>query len=587
MTDSLDKNWLDFQGKLRSRIASRTWLPLFQSEEAKRGEYGHLGYVHDYVGVRSLAVHLAKREQANFDFSSLAKFNGASVWEGLYYAPAVKSDGDGAAIGIDLAICQYFPDGEGRDLYPCQDLVLALGLKREGDVWVRPHEGYAEVVRLERAANGASVSLSIRPEFLRDYLAARKMALLTQTFRERRLVVQDPAPFGLKNGDVTEDEVEDGRREVRCNAIAEGGMQGGWAVFKVGRTDEWGDDEVPAMGPETNENTISESFESPGSPASLALLSGEFRREEWVEPGAASQRIAFDPVPDDLTFITGAAGERTPSKDLYSEDVGRWLWFSPTVINDLVQRRGFSMEWYTRDTAGIRCPDGHVVHVGLNSKDLVVAYAYDIARLDEWLQRIWAGFNIPADGGVGDELHASQVKAEPAVTQAPEAHISYARDAADRAFLARWGKRLFRHHDKLDEMLAACSRFKSMDEAGFLRLAKELARVTADDIDLGSLRAIKPDADPKLGSLKLLQAVLGDLSDADKAKRMLSVLVGVYDLRLSDAHPPSSAIEAAMDLAEVRRGQSWLRRGGDLIHNVVLALLQIARLVEPETSSKV
>jgi hypothetical protein len=361
-------------------------------------------------------------------------------------------------------------------------------------------------------------------------------------------------------------------------------MHGGWAVFKVGRTDEWDDDEVPVMGPETNENTISERFESPGPPASLALVAGEFRREEWVEPAATSQRIAFDPVPDDLTFITGAAGERTPSKALRSEDVGRWLWFSPTVVNDLVQRRGFSMEWYTRDTAGIRCPDGHVVHIGLNSKDLVVAYAYDIARLEEWLQRIWAGFNIPPDGGIGDELHASQVRTEPADTQAPEAFIGFARDAADRAFLARWGRNLFRSHDKLDEMLAACSRFKSMDEAGLLRLAKELARVTADDIDIGSLRAIKPDADPKLGSLKLLQAVLGDLSDPDRAKRMISVLVGVYDLRLSDAHPPSSAIEAAMDLAEIQRGQSWLRRGGNLIHNVVSVLLRIARFVEAEAS---
>lgn len=546
----------------------------------EQGVYGHLGYVHDYVGVRSLAVHVDKRGEADFDFSALSPSDGASVWDGRYYAPGVRLDDEGQEIGIELAIHQHFPHAGGSDLYPCQDLVLALRLKREGDSWLRPDEGYAEVVKLERTPSGAPHSLSMRPEFLRDYLAARRMTLLTQTYRERRIVVRDPTPFGLEGGNVKSDEIEGGRREVRCDAIGEGGRHGGWAVFKVGRTDDWDDDEVPNLGPETDENTVSESYQSPGPPADLALLSSEFRREEWIEPGPSSQRIAFDPVPDDLTFITGAAGERTSSKALKSEEIGLWLWFSPSVVNDLVQRRGFSLEWYTRDTAAIRCADGHVVHIGLNGKDLVVAYAYDVARLDEWLQRIWAGFNVPPDGGLGRELHASQVKAEPADTKAPEGYLHLARDSVDRAFLRRWGRKLFRNHDKLDEMLAACSRFRSMDEAGFLRLAKDLARVTADNIDVSSLREIKPDADPKLGSLKLLQAVLSDLIDADEARKMLSVLVGVYDLRLSDAHPPSSAIEAAIDLAEVQRGQSWLRRGGNLIHNVVSALVRIAEVVE-------
>jgi len=401
-----------------------------------------------------------------------------------------------------------------------------------------------------------------------------------------QIVVQDPTPFGLKNGDEEREVVEGGRLEIRCDAIAEGGMQGGWAVFKVSRTDEWDDDEVPAMGPETDENTVSESYESPGPQANLAFLSSEFRREEWIEPGATSPRIAFDPVPDDLTFITGAAGERTSSKALKSEDVGRWLWFAPTVVSDLIQRRGFSLDWYTRDTAGIRCPDGHRVHIGLNGKDLVVAYAYDIARLDEWLQRIWAGYNIPPDGGIGHELHASQVKAEPAETQAPEAFLGLARDAVDDAFRARWGRGLFRKHDKLVEMLGACSRFGSMDEAGFLRLAKDLARVTADSIDIGSLREIKPDADPKFGSLKLLQSVISDIVGQEVARKMNSVLVGVYDLRLNDAHPPSSAIEAAMELAGVHSQQSWLRRGGHLIHNVVSALLRISKVVEAEAGKQ-
>jgi hypothetical protein len=77
-------------------------------------------------------------------------------------------------------------------------------------------------------------------------------------------------------------------------------------------------------------------------------------------------------------FIVETDGTRMASVDLDNEDIGRWLWFRSSVVTDLLGHRGFSLEWYTAETGGIRSTSGHVTHFGLNSSDLVTVYAYDV-----------------------------------------------------------------------------------------------------------------------------------------------------------------------------------------------------------------
>jgi hypothetical protein len=68
----------------------------------------------------------------------------------------------------------------------------------------------------------------------------------------------------------------------------------------------------------------------------------------------------------------------------------------------------------------VSCSPDCGVHFGMNRLPLINAYAKDVALLPEWQQRIWAGHNVGPEGGVSEELLASQVRAQPARTQAPE-----------------------------------------------------------------------------------------------------------------------------------------------------------------------
>ena len=122
-----------------------------------------------------------------------------------------------------------------------------------------------------------------------------------------------------------------------------------------------------------------------------------------------------------LQFITNAEGHRENKDTLIKE--GRWLWFAPSVITDIITRRGSNLQWYTAQSGAIGFLQSWNVHFGINQLDLINVYANDIAKMPDWIQQIWAGHNVSPDGKVSSELLDSQVNACPANTQAPEDYL--------------------------------------------------------------------------------------------------------------------------------------------------------------------
>ena len=201
--------------------------------------------------------------------------------------------------------------------------------------------------------------------------------------------------------------------------IHEGGHRYGEkiAVFHASRTDVDESDDIPDIsGIPTDQNIKSSSWERTFEGTRLFMVMGSLWRNEWLEPAKTSPRIRRDPLPPSVFFIVDEQGTKETKETL--ADSGRWLWFKPDVIMALAHRRGGSLAWYTGDTGAVSCsPD--CSNFGINRLSLVNVYAKDVVLLPEWQQRIWAGHNVGPEGGVSEELLASQVRAEPARTQAP------------------------------------------------------------------------------------------------------------------------------------------------------------------------
>jgi len=263
---------------------------------------------------------------------------------------------------------------------------------------------------------------------------------------------------------------------------------------------------------------------------------------------------------------------------LQDEDDPRWLWFNPKVILSLIRRRGGELKWYTQETGGVSCSPAYGVQFGINGAGLITVYASDIAKLPTWQQQIWAGFNTAPEGGVSKELLSAQMEARVAETTAPEAVLPEVLEALNATFVRRIGTPLFRKHPATADLILAVHRFRAAETGGFLALAKDLARIIADRIDAAAIqRVVPPPPRENWRSLKSLEKYLGTILPGAEARRSVAPLVGAYQLRLGDAHLPSSDLEEAYRLVRVNPASPGVEQGFWLLASVVSSLMNIDR----------
>jgi hypothetical protein len=316
-------------------------------------------------------------------------------------------------------------------------------------------------------------------------------------------------------------------------------------------------------------------------------IEGEFWRDEWIEHLGKSTRVRGDEEQNLPHFIVDTDGSRKFSAELNNEDVGRWLWFRPAIVNELLSHRGFSLEWYTAETGSIKSTSGYAIHFGINASDLITVYAYDIAKLPAWEQFLWAASNVAPEGKVSAELLASQVKAQPAGTNAVEELLFACMRLLETDFHKTFGVSLFSHEIDEAASMQTVSRFSSKDKASLLRLAKELVRIFSDRLDVRSLRKLSNHVEKdRLGSNKLLQSIVAQKVGEARAREVFAVIAGVYDMRLGDAHPTSSKIDEALKLANIDTSTSYLRQGEQLIRNFGHAVWRIGSLLFGGTEAR-
>ena len=352
-------------------------------------------------------------------------------------------------------------------------------------------------------------------------------------------------------------------------------------VMHVSRTDVNPEDDVPVLGLPTDANLQSSSWTKQSRGRKLYRILGELWRTEWLDPASQSPIVCGDRKPASVSFIIDAEGRQATADALVES--GRWLWFRPAVVPALIDRRGGSLRWYTRDTGEVACSPSYGVHFGINAMGLVNIDAKDVALLPEWQQRVWAAHNANPEGKLSVELKASQVDASPASTHAPEAILTEALGRLQTLAQAKLEITLRRQHDYVAELIPHIHRFRATDRKGLFALAKDLARITADDIDARQLQTIvaAPEGE-RWGSLKSLEKVLATKIDPAAARAMLGPLVGVYELRMADAHLPSDAVNDALLLIGVDDAAPFVMQGYQLLDAAVSAICQVGAVIEAE-----
>jgi len=584
---AMNQDWILQQKETRRTFSSATWIPLRAYYTDEQGNIQETGFVSEVFGCGSVAFppeHREVAEQLGWSEIGIGHDVQPYAYEDGYYSSIEQYQvNDKEPIGVHL-IFQHPQPVVGGELWTLNpDLVAALHLIKDGTNWVRPEENFVIVAREVIDEQGDHRLIEIKREFLIDYLAARNLTLRLSYYRQR--VENVVAIEGSAYEDLTnrQEHRDGGRFELLIRSLND--VYGGsWAMFRTWRTDVDEDEDAPVMGPESDNNTDHESSRGHRSGYEGVQVEGEFWRDEWIEHQGQSVRVRGDADNSLPQFIAETDGTRMASSNLNDEDIGRWLWFRSTIVNELLNHRGFSLKWYTAETGGIHSTSGYRVHFGINSSDLITVYANDVARLAAWEQHIWAAHNVAPDGKVSNELLAAQVRAKPATTHAVETLLFKSMRMLEEGFRQELNTDLFTHDIDDATVMKHVSRFVSRDQASLLRLAKELVRVFSDRLDVRALRKLSTHADKeKLGSNKLLQDVLAQKSENDSAHKVFGAIVGVYDMRVGDAHPTSSKIGDALKLAGVDESSSFLRQGEQLISNFGQSIWWIGKLLFEKT----
>lgn len=571
------KDWFELTDHRRRLFSRAVWIPIYGSQKlTNEGKFGLEGHEEEFLMVGSVLIDNKKREIADrlgWHEVGIPDTSHFVFSDGRYKQVQTFLYNDDEPLGEFIVLSQYINHANERVIHISQDLVFALGLIEEDDKWLCANEGYEEVIRVERNDKGGISFVEIKAAYLRDYLAARKMALRLYTFRTRKATLEHEPNFDWPEHGEIVNEPHD-RCVVGVTEVNQDGeVPGIRMMMKVWRTDVDEDEDVPEFGPESDSNTDYEkrTFE-PKSTASRYVVYGDHWRGEWIEPAARSERVGRDEPADTLFVRADATGESVDLATLNDEDVGKYLWFKPEVIIALTSYRDSKFGWYTDDTGFVfPTPDGDI-HFGMNSIGLVNAYAYDIARADRWIQRLWVAHNVTPDGKVSAELLEAQMRSTPAGTRSHEELLDIAMENLDAVFSHWAGAPVYRRHIKHSEIARKINRFAVSEPTHLLRLAKEMVRITIEQLDKKTLRNKLDDAPDNLGSLKLLERNLAIATDDHYASKLLAPLYAINDLRQADAHLPKSELTKFFDLLGVNNDDPLVLQAKQMITSVVDAL---------------
>jgi len=170
------------------------------------------------------------------------------------------------------------------------------------------------------------------------------------------------------------------------------------------------------------------------------------------------------------------------------------------------------------------------------------------------------------------------METRPADTTAPERLLELAVQKVDGVFVERFGARLFKDHSAESDIYRCVHRFTSVNENGFYRLMKDLTRFCVERLDQQQLKLLTQSTDKNLGSLKRLEQILNDCGT--NGRESVRELVGIYELRHSDSHLPSSDVGTAMTLLGVSPEHSPMLRAKRAIESVASCFLRIAEILK-------
>jgi hypothetical protein len=393
--------------------------------------------------------------------------------------------------------------------------------------------------------------VTVHRDYLRDYLAARRAALVVAVVADR--FANAPSDPELEM-EVVEDEPlgENTSRRTTLHSV-EDTRHG----FAMGRSSLFWNLVVPP-------------YERP-----------KVGRNQWMYHGRDSELTGDEDAP---TFIADAEGGRCRAGEPGGPP---YLYFRPQVLDKYLTTAGYGAAFHMRSWGFAWGPGDTSVDVGINSKGLITAFAPDIADLSIQDQQHWAHHSSLPDGEVCVELFETRMQQRPPHCPSVLDLVTGARKNFAEAFARRFGGDVYNAFEPLerDEQRMSVGPVRG-DMREVVDLAKSLYAWVVESLDTKALRS-PLDAqgvayEKGARQIVLLRTVLVSLAavpEAD-ARAVVAPLVGLNELRVAAAHALDHSLDAPYQLLGFSSTPTLPRAAwAGIVDSVAGALDRIATLL--------
>ncbi len=351
--------------------------------------------------------------------------------------------------------------------------------------------------------------VSVYSDYLRDYLAARKMGLLISVVADRFAKARSDSELELEKVDL---------KQVGENAWIRTTIHPAGTIYEqaMGRSSLYW---LVVIKPYDHPKPI---------------------RSAW--PYYEKPDTSATPVDQNLPrFIADAEGNTVTLSD---PQCPLYLYFKPHVLEKYLETRGYKVFFHMRTWGGACGPQvENCVDVGINSEGLVTAYAPDIAKLKRQEQLHWAHYSSLPNGGVCQELWQTRMQLNPPHSPSVIELITKSRRNLADAYRQRFSQELY---SDFEPQQADLRRMSVGPVRGDVRevvdLAKPLYTWTVESLQVSALRTPLAtngiEFDKQAKQIVLLRTLLKEIVGLPEndAVSLVDPLRGLNDLRVIAAH---------------------------------------------------
>lgn len=506
--------FFNFDDYINKHPKNEPYVILTGQESFQPAGYERMALYSQYVRYGSYMVPIDSKNRALNEIDHHSAFPS----EGGYF----ESNEDGTTVynlyesweyneglTVESVVLDRFWEGLGIQFYePSQRVVLYLRLLNKNDDWIDPYteEVVIKRVRMNEQLDGVLHSINrieIKIDYLKDYLAARKSGLFIARYCSRGMIFQsaDQIPQLNQSKEVT---------------------HGKWSYY--GNDDPKYQKELWAQ--------------------------ADLRQKFWIDPFPKPRREDADPQTSEFVGGVFFIVEDGTKKEFdvmagHQGDYFKLISFNPRVMEIFLNRHGFGYREYSRETMGLKFPNGEEIHVGINPSGQIQVWWGQLAKHSKRYQELLAPYSEPWVEKIPDnhDYVRTTIKAEFPVTKPLRENLNKLKTEINDYFETKFQEVFFNADSDAKDLVRVFEPYER-DPYQLLDIMELIDKWLISEkrpdriIEYYNLEDLISEKNEKKNfkSLVSLELLLTKYFDENTAKEKITILRQIKDLRICKAH---------------------------------------------------